>query len=46
MMNDWVNNGVPSSLKYFLNAVLFDLHFVFTDMPVDIVANARIVVER
>jgi hypothetical protein len=46
MMNDWVNYGMLTSHKYVPNAVWSEFHFVFSDMPVDIVANVRIMVER
>jgi len=46
MQNDWVNYGALTSHKYLLNAVWSELRFVFGDMPVDVVTNARIVVER
>jgi hypothetical protein len=46
MMNDWLNNSELTSRKYLPNAVWSEIHFVFSDMPVDIVANARIIVEN
>ena len=40
MINDWVNSGVLTSPKYLTNAVWSEFHFVFGEMPVDIVVNA------
>jgi len=46
MQKDRVNNGALTSLKYLPIAVWSELRFVLSDMTVDIVADARIMVQR